>query len=1172
MAGFEDMKLMTKPVVPGTGKKGKKSAVQKFTELKAGISAAAEDMPQEAEAVLQEAKEVAQEPLPGAGVRFEQAVDQTYEHDALYSFGAAAAESIPALAWRGLMDKHQANSDPNFKYRDYMTEYENKVSPEYHDHLRESVSKEDLDYRLSQAQEHMRNEQGQAASPFGAFAGTLVSDPLTFLAVPEAKLAGALAKTFGKGRAAVVGAEIGAPTFTSLLSEATRQELQGKVDPEGYVYSGAFTAGLVGLGLGAGALLRRGARSVGDDDITSLDDAAAGHGRALAEAAAESGDVQVTALKPEDFQQSPKPKFRFNNESGSWEQVQDFGDATAGAAAVPTPQQAETQFVTTSNQDIWREQFGSFADRIADDKESQTKWQKYIDKTSQAFGITAESLRFWKSNSRTLRGLGAALFENPLFGGRYVNQTAAVVQDLRKRQFQTGMLDINDQYAVWAKNEGIGRASADELLNTARIRFDSELRQELEYRWKGRMLDDQQYQQHLAGSRAKPEIRRAADSWDKANQKVLDDARASGVRGFDADGTDLPEFSRGYVHRQVDGQKLRAMFHKDQALFKRYKAALTKRIYADLQLFALRDFKTGKTIEVEKAKRLAKAYADSTFEVAMKKGFDSTGLFGTLTTDMRAELRLTLEKAGADKDAIDSLFRSFDEQAKDAGRTKYAKHRMAIDLYKDTDGLSLIDIYDNDLSRLAGSYGEEMSGRLALAKYGVTSDADIQDLRSVMMAEGATPEELSAFDDSLKMLMGKRIDGQGNRNVRRLKEFTRLTTLNATGWFAQTAETANATAQLGLSSTLKAIPALKATYNKIKNGTAEKTLLTELTKYMGPIGEDHLLMFPNIRLTDVNAADPVVLQQLDAVLAKGLHFQQYLNGMQLIHGGQRRLVVEGMAQRLSDAATGLGKISEDRLREVGLSVDQLNLLGEHLKVHGQYEKGRWVDLGLDKMDPYQRDELVTALHRSASQMIQSNFVGEQGIWMSRDLGSILTQLRTFPLVALQKQLLRGLYHVDTTSFSALAGGVTFGALVYMAQQQVGAAFLEDREGLLEERLAPSAVVKGAVQRMSMSSLLPEVFTVGAAFGVLPPEASFGNIGRTGEWRSQQLGASDVIPAFGPVEKAANTAGALSSAAGLWGADKQLNASDYRNMFGVLPYGNNPLAIWLSNALGLRDEE
>lgn len=1170
MADWSTLDLLPpNPRASGSGK-GKQSAEQKFDVLKSAAGSAEVNMQPETAAQLQDLKQESETPIPGANLRYDQALQETVTPTG--GFGAAVEESIPVQAYRGLTSKYEAEDDPNFDYREYMAEYENKIRPEYADYMRGAKSKPDLDYRLSKIQEHMKNDATQANDPWGAFIGGTVSDPLTFLAVPEAKLATGIAKAVGAGRAASVGIGVGSATMTSLINEGVRQGLQGKEDPMGYVYAGAFTAGLVGMGMGAEALL---ARRVQFPETNAFDSSAADQGARLAAAAAESGDVPATALKPFDMQHSPKPQYRYNNETGQWDLMppkeQGFGEDTAGAARAAQEQLPETQFDTSKSQDEWRRQFHDIADQVEADKTSQTQWQQWIDKTSQAFGITADSIRFWKSESKTLRGLSTALFENPLFGGKYINQTAAVMQDMRKRQFQAGMLEMNDQYALWAKNEKVGKFSPDEILNTARARFDSELRQELEYRWKGRAMDDKTYQQHLAGSKAKPEIKAAADAWDKVNQSILDDARNAGVRGFDAHEVDLPEFSRGYVHRQVDGQMLRKMFHQNKAQYDKYKKAMSQAIYEDLQLWRLTD-KSGKRLEPPKAKRLAAAYADSTFEIAMKKGYDTSGLFGTLTTDMRAEIQAALKKSGATYDDIDALFRSFDEQAADAGRTKYAKHRMELDLYKDRNGTRLIDLYDNDLSRLSGSYGEEMAGRTALAKYGITSDADIQDLRQVMMAEGATPAEVQSFDDSLHMLMGKRINGQGNRNIRRLKEFTRLTTLNATGWFAQVAETANATAQLGLSATIKALPAFRATYNKIRSGQADRTVLKELSRYMGPIGEDHLLMFPNIRLTDVNAADPVVLQQLDAVLAKGLHFQQYINGMQQVHGGQRRIVVEGMMQRLWLATEGRAAISDARLAEIGLKPDQLAALRTHLRQYGKVENDRLVEIGLEHMDPYQRDELVAALHRSASQMIQGNFVGESAAWMSTDLGSILTQLRTFPLVALQKQMLRGLYHADTTAFSAVAGGMGLAAVVYMAQQQVNAFGRENREELLAQRLSPDNIIKGAVQRMSMSSLLPEAFTIGAAFGVLPPEASFGNIGRTGEWRSQTLGASDIIPAFGPVEKAANSIGALSSAAGMWGADKQMSASDYRNIFGVIPYGNNPLAIWLSNQLGLQDEQ
>src|SRR5678815_4280738 len=121
MADWSTLDLLPpNPRASGSGK-GKQSAEQKFDVLKSAAGSAEVNMQPETAAQLQDLKQESETPIPGANLRYDQALQETVTPTG--GFGAAVEESIPVQAYRGLTSKYEAEDDPNFDYREYMAEY-----------------------------------------------------------------------------------------------------------------------------------------------------------------------------------------------------------------------------------------------------------------------------------------------------------------------------------------------------------------------------------------------------------------------------------------------------------------------------------------------------------------------------------------------------------------------------------------------------------------------------------------------------------------------------------------------------------------------------------------------------------------------------------------------------------------------------------------------------------------------------------------------------------------------------------------------------------------------------------------------------------------------------------------------------------------------------------------
>ena len=202
-------------------------------------------------------------------------------------------------------------------------------------------------------------------------------------------------------------------------------------------------------------------------------------------------------------------------------------------------------------------------------------------------------------------------------------------------------------------------------------------------------------------------------------------------------------------------------------------------------------------------------------------------------------------------------------------------------------------------------------------------------------------------------------------------------------------------------------------------------------------------------------------------------------------------------QRLMDVADKVPTERElFRSREMGWSDDTYAAIRGQLKKNASVDKkGRVITLNLEKWSPELREEFADGIARITYRAIQENDIGALSHFMTGTVGKILTQFRTFMLVAHAKQFLHALYRKDRDVVAAWLTTSFMGGMAYMAQSYLRSIGMEDdNEYLFDDdkgALTLENIAKASLQRSAYSALIPGLFDTVSQHTPLGPYFSYG---------------------------------------------------------------------------------
>jgi hypothetical protein len=461
---------------------------------------------------------------------------------------------------------------------------------------------------------------------------------------------------------------------------------------------------------------------------------------------------------------------------------------------------------------------------------------------------------------------------------------------------------------------------------------------------------------------------------------------------------------------------------------------------------------------------------------------------------MFGRLRGEMQRLGVDDDVIDDVIEAVSGRAKKVeGDSPRLKHRTVMDeLYSadvlTRDGqlerLSIGDLFINDSRLLMRQYTRQMSGLVGFARMGIKSDADWQlrldEVRAEAQAKGVDPAKLQKhvgyMEDIRAYVLGRPMAGQEygtfDRVARVLRDINFIRNMGQAG-FAQVPEIGNLMGLAGMRAFRLHIPA----FNEVLRHAGGRTLDDELARdliNMG-LGAEHLSIKPNLREMDEWAFDRN-LSALERLTEKGKYITANVSGLAAMNDALHTLASKAFVQKFSDYAQGYSKLGTTdlaRLNWAGIGEDNIDGIFKRLREftqvgdNGRVEGIRWEEW--QRADPESFDAFNLAVFRESRKAIQQPTIGETAPWMHTQIGKILTQFRSFTLVAWAKQGMHNLHYADASTAVAWSLSMVFAGAAYAAQNAIN--FAHD-DAQRRKRLEIDEIAKAAFQRAGFASLTP----------------------------------------------------------------------------------------------------
>lgn len=650
-----------------------------------------------------------------------------------------------------------------------------------------------------------------------------------------------------------------------------------------------------------------------------------------------------------------------------------------------------------------------------------------------------------------------------------------------------------------------------------------------------------------------PQLRRASKAMRDAYDEMYAEAVAAGVKG-----TDEIAPKDFYVNRQWDVRKIREV----EA---RHGSDAVVRLLAE----AIRV--PGHVGDLKKAARFIKAVKRLEFSPVMQDIMLHARDMGTL----RRELRDTAKLSDDDIDTlVDAMFEAKATSGEaDAGRAANLKFRFDIDenhvVATEAGELRIADLLENDSRMLIDLYFNSMAGHTALAKKGITSQADwdtrmreVSDWFTENQAKvDSAKRDLSILEDIHKNVTGRPMSTQDfsatNRIAGAFRGYTRSVMLGQLG-FAAAFEMKQAAALFGVRAMFAHMPTLVGILKGMRSGHVPGMQLARDISHISGFANELAMSYARHAEVEDGFAGRT-LHNFETASNTASHVVDRLSGNAGITAMTRNWAGRMATQKFVDFAARPATLTpkwRERMVGWGVNDDDLDLMLEKLVAHtergpgGRVESIKYEDWLRDSPETYETFQL--ALSRAARDAIQDQDLGETAMFMHSTLGKVFGELRSFFLVAHAKNMLKNLHYRDATALQVWMLGLLGESLAYMTQTTANFAHDPDE---LAERLTPERIAGAAFFRMASAGMLPAL--IDTMYSVGTGGDSLVQQGSTVATDNRSLLQTPSLVMAGRLTKAPQTLTGI-----LLGTDVATQA-EMRSLMGVIP-GSRLLGV--SNAI------
>jgi hypothetical protein len=421
--------------------------------------------------------------------------------------------------------------------------------------------------------------------------------------------------------------------------------------------------------------------------------------------------------------------------------------------------------------------------------------------------------------------------------------------------------------------------------------------------------------------------------------------------------------------------------------------------------------------------------------------------------DSRVSIEKMLKDNGVSKKDVAAISKRLTADARNRSKKGFLKDRIDIDMNTPIAGskFKLVDLLSDDLERSVQQYVGDAAGSAALASKGIRDSADLRTMMQTINYERvALGEEPFAKDylDAIfsqfgggahKGYMMGTATGGVNPVVSMLAKATRASLLQRAG-LTQVMDFSNQIVGNGLARTMEPIMA-KLGWDK--PGTMSQAdfvkLNDELRSLSVVVGQDHILFAPHLSIDETDLAENVAMQMAQNGLNSVERATNYASGMIHVTAAQQKVSAAAISTNVLRTIAGEKTNLTDRmLRDIGLEPEDLAELRMEINNGSIKVEGGKVELDASKWSDELKDNFGQAIMRGVHQQTQKSIIGETSVWMNTDVGKLLSSLKTFALVATQKQAARQLMIGGKAHFlGAAAWQMGFAYAVLQLAQTIG---------------------------------------------------------------------------------------------------------------------------------------
>lgn len=694
-------------------------------------------------------------------------------------------------------------------------------------------------------------------------------------------------------------------------------------------------------------------------------------------------------------------------------------------------------------------------------------------------GAESTGLTLLASEVPALRMLGQTLLEGTTgAGGR--RRSAAMSLTMRERAYRGFLPGYNDQFTIWRRGRGIGLLEAS-FSRRPRGDFDREV------------ILDMNAQEFGYARSNNAQVRAAADSLADGFDRMRIDMQEVGTVGAARLGKGD---RRGYFPRALSAGRAISLSVEEQSAiikilsdqFMEFSAAARK---SDIDTFV------GPTAPGQLPPKLThvwdRAFADKMAKSYLERGQRNAKGSYDVPVDLYSPeaagmLEDTLKAAGRTKEEIDGLLGSLSR-----GGAGFTKQRLQIDLNADLpNGKKLIDVFDTDVTGQYSTYARRAAGEIALSQYGIHGRNGLKVIKQLAIqtsrdGKRATNGEIEALDqisaEILNTPFGDSLSA-GAKAMDNIRMLAGMARLGGTG-FTAFAETANSIGQIGVSRALAVIPELPKMMGEIRAAArGEKVnnpaLNTIDTLGGGVLGADqyrldNLLTTPGAEVEIFGAHNYNIV---DRLIRAGANVHNAMS----FNKGVTAATTRGVAHQINAKAWRFAATGGDdkALRDMGFDTALLAAMRADIKAGATIMKnGEYIghDLKKTTMSPQQLDAYVQAVYRGASQGIQKGYVGEHNKWVHSSIMKLMTQFRSHPILAMEKQWGRNIaVHGAYGALGIIMGAMAFALPIHLARIQLRMVGMskEDAEKYAEQNMTPGALVRSTMNYVSALGLYPDL--------------------------------------------------------------------------------------------------